>query len=716
MSTRRKELEEATKAARARDADERALKLWDERQRGWTRMAANIATKVGKPADEVLHVTTHRWREKVEELDLIEAAVPQVMKSGNSWEMSLRGGADGVRYVKFGSSFPYPLYCPVRNRDLIDGSCETFTKVVAKDAVADKKSGGDTIKGSDPFQQRFREFRKNIAKRFPHRLHDIPKDGLCVSGIPPPVTSEPPPEEDGAPVQHYEFEELPPTPGGYQEQSGQEEVVMVGDASAAAEGQVGPLLSLATSRLLFQSEPTVLAQSSLRVNNMGTTAIFFNWRKLPDEPVLDKSGKALSRSPCNPRVPFELCGATSGALLPGDEHSFTFVFRQDVPCVVSEQWELQTVPAGAERIVIHLRGVVIAQETDPVSSGFLSRHLDQRVREHMIGGFFTELLNRAPLQNAFDRSMEEAEGRAQEEKVRQAAEEELARKEQGRKSFHRANESALRCDPCDDKWKAKGEFESVEAWEAAEGTPPLYFHEAVFDKLSRLHQNAQRLVAALDGLPEPTLSRWSGSTGEVAELLQSIPDAQVRRPLQLASSALVSASRHDHAAPRSEYPDLQSRWEEFAGSDSVLPVMLYATTHRALTSAMMEMHDRSVSIQEQLGMIEAPTRGAAKGKGAKPPPKAKAVKQEEEPSPEEVKEQHRKRLEDETRQILGNAIEQGLTLWDQQRDLLDAAADADPVVAFADVIQARQVQREEAAAAAAARAGATTPASESATK
>jgi len=707
MSTRRKELEEATKAARARDADERALKLWDERQKGWSRMADNIANKVGKPTTEVLHLTTHRWREKCEELDLIEAAVPQVMKSGNSWEMSLRGGADGVRYVKFGSSFPYPLYCPVRNRDLIDGSHDTFTKVVAKDAVADTKSGGTTVKSSEPFQQRFKEFRKHIQKRFPHRLHDVPKEGLCVIGMPPPITSEPPPEEDGAPVQHYEFEELPPTPGEFQEQGQEDEVV--GDTPAAAGGQAGPLLSLATSRLLFKAEPGQLAQSSLQVDNMGTTAIFYNWRKLPEEPVLNKDGKALSRTPCSPRVPFEICGATSGALLPGDEHSFTFVFRQDVPCVVSEQWELQTVPAGAERIIISLRGMVIAQEEDPVSSGFLTRHLDRKVREHMISGFFTELINRAPLLNAFDRSMEEAEDRKQEEAVRRAAEEELARKETGRRNFHRANESALRVDPTDEKWKAKGDFASEEAWEEAEGPPRLYFHEAVFDKLNRVHQNAQRLVASLNGLPEPTLSRWSGSTGEVSELLQSIPDAEVRRNLQLATSALVSASRHDHAAPRPDYPDLQSSWERLSACDSVLPVLLYSTTHRALTSAVTELHDRSVCIQEQLGLLEAPQRGGGKGKPAKPPPKAKAAKQEEELSPEELKEQYRKRLEDETRQLLGNAIEQGLTIWDQQRDLLDAAADNDPLVAFADTIQAREKEREEAAAAAAA---AATPAEE----
>ena len=34
--------------------------LWDERQKGWSRMADNIASKVGKPTTEVLHLTTHR--------------------------------------------------------------------------------------------------------------------------------------------------------------------------------------------------------------------------------------------------------------------------------------------------------------------------------------------------------------------------------------------------------------------------------------------------------------------------------------------------------------------------------------------------------------------------------------------------------------------------------------------------------------------------------
>eukprot|EP01062_Namystynia_karyoxenos_P029417 TRINITY_DN220_c1_g1_i1.p1 TRINITY_DN220_c1_g1~~TRINITY_DN220_c1_g1_i1.p1 ORF type:complete len:737 (+),score=289.64 TRINITY_DN220_c1_g1_i1:83-2212(+) len=694
----------------ARTREERALQLWEERNRQWERAATAVASKTRKTPHDVLLSTTHRWREKIEDLDMIEASVPQVMKSGNTWEMSLRGGAGGVRYVKFGSSFPYPLYCPVKNCDLADPMSNTFMRVVHSAAEKDPRSGGEVVRGGEYYQARYHEFRKHILRRYPHRAHDPPSDPLVVHGVRAPTTDEPLVDDDsGAPVQHYEFEEEHHTPSSQREQPRTDTPAGTTQDPGAHEPaqhtpedgeKDGPMLVLETQRLLLHAEPGELGQSSLRVSNHGSTAIFFNWKRLPSEPICDQSGAPLPMSCADGGGAFSLSDAVSGVLLPGDEHYFTFAFRYHSPSVLIEDWELQTVPAGVERIVISLRGVITARESDPVSVGYLSEHLDAKCKEDMMSSFFTELLNAGPKDNVFDRSDEQAEGRRRAEQKQKAEREAAANLARAKTQFARENESALRPDPHDDKWKPRSDFASAAAWEAADVGPRLYFHELLFDKTQRLYQNAHALARALQGLPEAPPPAWSGGVGAVVELLQNVPDAHARRQLLLTSDALICAAEHDHFRPRPEYPQLQQRWEDLLRErGTVLPLLSYSCFHRALSSAAEEMYERHISLQEQLGLIEAPPRGAAaKGKPGKAPPKGKDKKQEDEPTSEELKEVCHRRLEAEVRGMLGDAMDQALTLWQQRTERLGAVVDGSPTVTFADAITAREQQRAEEAA------------------
>eukprot|EP01062_Namystynia_karyoxenos_P015892 TRINITY_DN1580_c0_g1_i1.p1 TRINITY_DN1580_c0_g1~~TRINITY_DN1580_c0_g1_i1.p1 ORF type:complete len:718 (+),score=235.27 TRINITY_DN1580_c0_g1_i1:84-2156(+) len=686
----RKKLEEA------RLREERALQLWEQRNKEWDRAARGVAAKVGKPVSEVLHRTTHRWREKIEELDVVEASIPQHLKGGNSWEMGLREGAGGVRYVQFGTSFPYPLYCPVKNSDNVNPAHNTFMRVVHPAAATSGLAGGETIRAGEYYKSRYFEFRKNIAKRFPHRMHNPPAELLEVRGVPPPVSSEPVEErQDGAPVQHYEFEES--LPDNCLASTPPTVAASAAEEAAAPEAEAppgGPLLVLEGDRLLFHSEPGQGALSSLRVINQGTTAIFYSWNRIPPQPLRDTAGGELSRSTAEV---FVLSDALTGVLLPGDEHYFTFAFRSPTPGIFTDAWELKTVPAGSGAVVISLRGVASAPEGDPISAAYLTDHLDARCTEEMMASFLLEMLNKGPAENVLDLSDHEAEGRRKEADARAAAAAAARDAEAARDRFTRANRSALRTDR-DGKAKCRADFSSEAAWADADPGEVLFYHGLLYGQMQRLHRNAHALARAARGLPASEPPPWSGCAADLTDALQSIPLRGARTQMLLAHDALVGAARHGHRGDCGH--PYQVQWSALLQEQqSVGALLAYSCMHRALSSVCEEMHERSIALQQHYGLIEAPVRGGAKG--AKPPkaqPKGKPSRHEDELSAGELRQRCRAQLEEQISGALGDAVELALSLTEQQSANLSATTDSAPADAFAEEIAAQLQQHAESAA------------------
>mmetsp|Transcript_96900 Transcript_96900/g.277076 ORF Transcript_96900/g.277076 Transcript_96900/m.277076 type:complete len:140 (-) Transcript_96900:1544-1963(-) len=77
---------------------------WKERQLDWERLQRNISRKHQLDPSKMMMSDSNEFREKAEEYQVIQAAIPAHERYGASyWEMSLRG--QGARFVPVGNIF-----------------------------------------------------------------------------------------------------------------------------------------------------------------------------------------------------------------------------------------------------------------------------------------------------------------------------------------------------------------------------------------------------------------------------------------------------------------------------------------------------------------------------------------------------------------------------------------------------------------------------------
>jgi len=68
------------------------LKNWENRKRGWNKFKLKVAKELGRNPDQLVISKADEYREQMEELQLIQSAIPAHERYGsNYWEMSLRG-------------------------------------------------------------------------------------------------------------------------------------------------------------------------------------------------------------------------------------------------------------------------------------------------------------------------------------------------------------------------------------------------------------------------------------------------------------------------------------------------------------------------------------------------------------------------------------------------------------------------------------------------
>eukprot|EP01040_Poterioochromonas_malhamensis_P026949 gene26949-34005_t len=76
------------------ERENKVLTKWQERQRDWERIEQRISKKLNsKIARPLMMTVTDEYRSKMEEYDLIQAAIPLKDRyAESSWQMMLRGG------------------------------------------------------------------------------------------------------------------------------------------------------------------------------------------------------------------------------------------------------------------------------------------------------------------------------------------------------------------------------------------------------------------------------------------------------------------------------------------------------------------------------------------------------------------------------------------------------------------------------------------------
>ena len=376
-----------------RDRQRKALERYEAQKEAWANMQRKLAEKVNRSdPNDTLPGSIHGYRQKVEETTMLEASAPSEFRSGqHAWEMNLRASSvgpnsgGGVRYVQLGAPYPYPLYVPVRDGVKTDPDSNSMMKIIPDTATNRTAPLASGYTASQFLAQRKEEFKRHMQRNFSHFLPD--QGPLVVLGGPPPTTNE---RIEGEalkgsnldPITYHQPVAVEDELGGTNSEmpSTMDNPLALPDSTplqrrhsnassvAASSSQAaishpgvaappsGPSLVIGSANLLARVQPGEVAQLPLTVNNTGSTAVFYNWSVREQDAV---PGLTANRTDNN----FILSDVPSGVLLPEDEKIFVFSLRPKKAGSYSQTLELLTVPAGKERILVHLQ--VFAVSDDP---------------------------------------------------------------------------------------------------------------------------------------------------------------------------------------------------------------------------------------------------------------------------------------------------------------------------------------------------------------
>lgn len=602
----------------------KALEAYEAQRAVWDRVQNNLAKKLNRPdPSETLPGTVFHHRRRNEELGILDAAVPASMRNGsNAWEMSLRGGAGGVRFVQIGKAYPYPLYCPIRDSDCVPSDSNTFMRVIPMDKVPPRNKPAAE---SEYFHDRQAQFRKFVQKKFSH-FHEN-QESMLIEGSAPPQSQDPIHEDnDIDPVVFIPTEPrsaAPPANGHPVTQFLTEEPKSRPLSAVTAAGSVqsqqpsslpqgGPMLSFSSSHVTFSTAPGESSQGSIVVDNVGTTAVYYSWAVVPQVPIMEDMKQPDY---------FHLSDASSGVLLPEDQKMFTFTVRAPLPGIYTKQYELLTVPAGKERIIVQLRAVVISNEVNYVATSSLEAELHKKAMRDYQRHILTE-----PIWNPDNLVLDHANIDIEIRDLSKAKAKKLA------------------------ELQGVGEFQEGN-WCDRNAPLKLPYNQAVYSKLLILHRNfhtflstvsnmaphssvaagaagcitpadtpaanhlnppqhhTQTSVGSSSTVPSPPAADWDGSVKSLIEDIALLKDSASRNMFMKALQALLACAEVSEDR-----------------SDS-LHVLLSRSCGRKAWGHAMEELVKYVPVAKDLAegkSVKAKTEKVETGKGSKPPPKAAA--------------------------------------------------------------------------------------------
>ncbi|XP_071672718.1 uncharacterized protein [Patagioenas fasciata] len=155
------------------------------------------------------------------------------------------------------------------------------------------------------------------------------------------------------------------------------------DGTTSRRNEVG-----IAARLNFEALAGERAESSLTVSNDGTTAIWYDWLRLPQ--------KIPSRETKWRRLPWFYFDTRSGVILPGETRQFVFIFKSESAGIFSESWEFRTHPLllGGALLQVTLWGIAVYEDKLADLREKLESDLAARVRAAIV----KEILKKLPAQ------------------------------------------------------------------------------------------------------------------------------------------------------------------------------------------------------------------------------------------------------------------------------------------------------------------------------
>ncbi|NWI19818.1 MYBPP protein, partial [Crypturellus soui] len=154
------------------------------------------------------------------------------------------------------------------------------------------------------------------------------------------------------------------------------------DGTASCKDEVG-----IAARLTFEIVAGERAESSLTVSNDGTTAIWYSWRRLPQQIPIRETKK---------RIQYFYFNTRPDVILPGEIRKFSVLFKSEKAGIFSESWEFRTHPLllGGALLQVSLWGIAVYEDKSADLREKLETDLAAREGAVIVEETLKELLDR----------------------------------------------------------------------------------------------------------------------------------------------------------------------------------------------------------------------------------------------------------------------------------------------------------------------------------
>jgi len=371
VSLQRRTIEEQIQHER----HDRALDKWAKQQKDWEKFRHHASNHTGRPKEHLVVSRAEEHRERIEVMELLDRATPDEVKSGGaSWYHSLRG--EGTRFVQIGNMFS-GLYLPIKlhkenyvsesvRKPLLRELHEHRNKVL--------ESGGTqkTWRDEEILVQRLKRYGKKVKEHAPSNLgfHETLEAELGVVG-------------SAMKLANSEYMHGDETQLTFDDEDCKGEIAdSLKSVLAPLEEEIeqvvlveGPNIEAMPPRLQFVTDVNTLSTLIVRLKNVGTAAITYDWKL--NTPTHGFQESILPDDPSNRFT----CEQAKGHILPGREVSTLFTFTSSTPGVFISSWRLHTYPELLKTITnVTMHGV--ANEGDLLlerRQGFCKKIHDQQV-------------------------------------------------------------------------------------------------------------------------------------------------------------------------------------------------------------------------------------------------------------------------------------------------------------------------------------------------
>lgn len=278
MRIRRKEDAEEQKLVEFLPVNERfqmgkeskVLTRWQERQKDWERIEQVINRKLSsKVARPLMMTTTDEFRSKIEEYDLIQAAIPLKDRyADSSWQMTLRGG--GPIIVAIGHIFS-GLECkidPTLPKPFMVRKPKPPTAVLKNDTFLEE---------SEDLSKKRKKYEKTIQSLRPHTMSYTAASHIVIRGVDLFQWAEESSLEHVKALRQSELDQLEASEESQSLHSlSQHET----DSESLARENHPKLHFLSRTEVILDTVLGKPVQSVVNFKNIGATVLYYRWKKL----------------------------------------------------------------------------------------------------------------------------------------------------------------------------------------------------------------------------------------------------------------------------------------------------------------------------------------------------------------------------------------------------------------------------------------------------